>query len=78
MYWALTVTEIAKPYAMSLAAISKHLRVLENAHLVTKRRVGKEQHVELSPATFQDASKYLQQYEAMWNDRFDRLDDILK
>lgn len=78
MNGALSVSDIARPYKMSLAAISKHLKVLENAQLVTKQRSGKEQHVELSPAAFQDASVYLWKYEKMWNDRFDRLDDILK
>lgn len=74
----LNVSEIALPYSVSLAAISKHLKILERAQLVTKRRYGKEQLVTISPAALKQADDYLDQYAALWNDRFDRLDVLLK
>lgn len=74
----MSIGDIAKPYAMTFAAISKHLNVLEKARLIIKKRKGKEQMVQLSPAAFKDAAAYLQQYEKLWNDRFDSLERYLK
>lgn len=73
-----TIGQIASEYDISLAAVSKHLRVLQNAQLIIKKRRGKEQVVSISPDALQDASRYLQQYEALWNDRFDALERIAK
>ncbi len=73
----MSVSEIAEPYKMSLAAISKHLKILENAKLIIKRRWGKQQVVELSPVAFKDASKYLKHYEKLWNGRLDSLEQYL-
>jgi len=75
---ASTVGEIARNYEISLAAVAKHLSVLEKAHLVVKQRRGKEQVVSLAPQAFRDASEYLARYEALWNFRFDALDEVLK
>lgn len=74
----LSVSEIALPYGVSLAAISKHLKILEKAKLIIKRRHGRQQFVQLSPAAFKDASEYLSDYEKLWNDRFDSLGHYLK
>jgi DNA-binding transcriptional ArsR family regulator len=74
----MSISDIAKPYKMSLAAISKHLKILEQAKLVIKRRQGKEQIVQLSPVAFKEAADYLKEYERMWNDRFDALENYLK
>lgn len=74
----LAVSEIAKPYKLTLAAISKHLKVLEEAKLIMKRRQGKQQLVQASPVAIRDASACLKTYEAQWNDRFDRLEAYLK
>jgi len=74
----LNVSEIAEPYDMSLAAVSKHLKILEQAKLIMKRRKGKEQIVSLEPTAMMQAARYLEQYEQMWNDRFDRLEMYLK
>jgi DNA-binding transcriptional ArsR family regulator len=74
----LSVSEVARPYRLTLAAISKHLKILENARLVVKRRKGKQQFVKLSPVAIKDASQYLKTYEALWNDRFDSLEQYLK
>lgn len=73
-----TVGELAQHYSVSFAAVAKHLNVLERAKLVIKQRRGKEQVVSIAPQALQDANKYLAQYEALWNRRFDELDKILK
>ncbi len=76
----LTVGAVAKQYErqMSLAAVSKHLQVLERAKLVRKRRHGREQVVEFSPAALKDAEAYLERYRALWEERLDRLEVHLK
>ncbi len=74
----LSVGEIASPYDMSLAAVSKHLMVLERARLVTKRREGKMQVVALSPAALTDAAKALERYREIWERRLDRLEKYLE
>lgn len=73
----LTVGEIAQPYDMSLAAISKHLKILEAARLVIKRRQGKQQLVKASPETLEQAAQYLNDYQALWNDRHDMMEELL-
>jgi DNA-binding transcriptional ArsR family regulator len=73
-----TVSQIAQNYNVSLAAVAKHLQVLEKAKLVIKQRRGKEQVVSIAPEALQDASQYLARYEALWNKRFDALDNVLK
>ena len=75
---ALSVSQIAKYYDKTFAAISKHLMVLQKAKLIIKERQGKEQIVRLSPIALRDASDYLKHYEIIWNKRFDRLDKLLK
>lgn len=72
-----TISQLAKPYAMSLAAISKHVGVLERAGLVSKRRAGKEKLVRLVPATIQAAEAHLSEYEKIWAARFDALENLL-
>jgi len=70
----LSVGEIARPYHMTFAAISKHLKVLEKAQLVVKRRRGREQIVELTPGALAEAGEYLRRYEQLWQRRLDALD----
>ncbi len=74
----LTISEIAKPYRMSFAAIAKHLKILESAKLIEKHKRGREQIVQLSPSSLKEADKYLKQYEGMWEERLDSLDNYLK
>jgi DNA-binding transcriptional ArsR family regulator len=74
----MSVGEIASPYHMSFAAISKHLKVLESAELIIKRREGKQQFVQVSPLALKSAMHYLEQYRHMWEERFDRLDALLE
>lgn len=69
----LTISEIAKPYSLSLAAVSKHLKVLEKAKLIVKHRRGKEQFVQLVPQTLASVDTYLEVYRSLWEDRLDSL-----
>ena len=73
----LTVSEIAQPYDMSLAAISKHLKILEKARLIIKRKRGKEQLVQLRPQSLAEANEYLEWYRSLWEDRLDSLEAYL-
>lgn len=74
----LSVGEIAKPYDLTFAAVSKHLKVLEKAKLIIKRRNGKEQMVSLAPQALADAEKYLELYRQFWEERLDSLENYLK
>ena len=74
----LSISEIAKSYALTFAAISKHVKILENARLVIKRRQGKEQLVQAVPQTLAVASHHLTRYEAAWNARIDALETLLQ
>jgi DNA-binding transcriptional ArsR family regulator len=74
----LSVGEIARPYPLTFAAISKHLKVLEAAKLIIKRRQGKEQIVSLAPQSLADASEYLDWYKQFWGGRFDALELYLE
>ena len=74
----LSVSELAKDYSVSLAAISKHLKVMERAKLIIKRKEGKKHMVSLSPTALKSADEYLEQYRQMWQSRFDKLDALIK
>jgi DNA-binding transcriptional ArsR family regulator len=72
-----SVSALARLYPMSFAAVQKHVAVLENAELVTKRRRGREQLVRGNVQTVRDAYGLLEQFEAVWRSRIDRFDEIL-
>ena len=72
------VTELAKPYSMSLPAVSKHLRMLEKAGLVRRRRNGRVHRLKLEAAPMQQAQQWIEDYRRFWEDSFDRLDEYLK
>jgi DNA-binding transcriptional ArsR family regulator len=74
----LTISEIAKSYDLTFAAVSKHLKVLEKAQLIMKRRRGKEQMVQASPQALKEADDYLKNYRQLWVERYDALDKLLK
>lgn len=74
----LSIGEIAEHYQLTFAAVSKHIKVLERANLITKRRRGREQMVIIVPPTLAVAREHIARYEAMWNERFDQLDELLK
>jgi DNA-binding transcriptional ArsR family regulator len=72
-----TVNELAEPYDMSLQAVSKHLRVLEDAGLVTKRRDAQRRPVHLEAEVFDLMSKWIERYRRQAEERFSRLDAVL-
>jgi DNA-binding transcriptional ArsR family regulator len=72
-----TISELAKPYAMSLAAIAKHVGVLEKAGLVSKARNGKERVVSIVPEAVRTAEAHLSEYEKLWAARYDALETLL-
>jgi DNA-binding transcriptional ArsR family regulator len=74
----LSVGEVAKPYNLTFAAVSKHLKVLESANLIAKKRRGKEQMIRAVPLTLKQADEYLSDYRNLWEERFDKLDQLLK
>lgn len=74
------VSDLAKPFLknMSLPAVTKHLKVLEKAGLITKTRDAQWRPCKLNGAPFKDVSAWMEQYRAFWEESFDRLDAYLK
>jgi DNA-binding transcriptional ArsR family regulator len=72
-----TVSELAAPFAISLPAISRHLKVLERASLITRSHEGRWRRARLSPAPLASAATWLERHERLWAERFGRLDDHL-
>ena len=72
-----TVTELAAPHSISLPAISRHLKVLERASIITRSHEGRWRHARLSPTSLAAAATWLTRYERLWSESFDRLDDHL-
>lgn len=77
LYDRMTIGDIAVHYRLTFAAVSKHVMVLERAKLVHKQKKGRQQFVTLNAYAFKQAEKYLHQYEQLWSDRLNRLDEIL-
>ncbi len=72
-----TLTEIAVPHAMTLSAVSQHLRVLRNAELVTVRQSGRERRYRLHADPLRDANEWIRAYEPFWNERLGNLSAYL-
>ena len=72
------VTDLARPYSMSLPAVSKHLRVLEKAGLVRRKRDGRVHRLKLEAKPMQQAQAWIEEYRKFWEESFDRLDEYLK
>ena len=72
-----TVSRLAQDYAMSFAAVQKHVAVLERAGLVTKEVHGRERFVRGNPVMIRHAQALLDSYEEIWQSRIARLDDLL-
>jgi DNA-binding transcriptional ArsR family regulator len=72
------ITDIAEPFAMSLAAVSKHVKVLENAGLVRRTRQGREHTLELDASPLREVASWATRYEGYWTERLARLDDYFK
>lgn len=73
----LTINEVALPYDLSLAAVSRHIKVLEAAKLIVKRKLGREHYVALSPTALRSAQEYLQNYAKMMESQLESLDVYL-
>ena len=72
-----SVSALAENYPMSFAAVQKHVAVLQEARLVTKRKNGREQLVRGNVESLRVAYRVLERLEAVWRDRLDRAGDIL-
>src|SRR3954462_1184567 len=72
-----TVNEIAAPFAISLQAVSKHLKVLERAGLIARGKDRQLRPSRIQGAAFKEASAYLDDYRAFWDESFDRLGEPL-
>ncbi len=72
-----SVSALARLYPMSVTAVQKHVAVLERAELVTKHRRGREQIVRANTSTLRRAHEALDEVEAVWRQRIDRMSDIL-
>lgn len=73
-----TVNELAEPFSMTQPAISKHLKVLERAGLISRDRDAQRRPSRLQPARLAEASAWLEQYRQFWEASFTRLDHLLK
>jgi len=73
-----SVSELAAPFAMSLPAVSKHLKVLERAGLITRGRAAQWRPCRLEAAPLKDAAEWLEEYRRFWEESFDRLEDYLR
>ena len=72
------VTEIARPFAISLNSVSKHIQMLERAELVRRRREGREHILSLNPGPLDEAAEWIEGQRRLWKFRLGTLDDILK
>lgn len=72
-----SISELARRYAMSFAAVQKHVAVLERALLITKERRGREQIVHSNPELLRRATELLDAYQDIWRGRTERIEEIL-
>jgi DNA-binding transcriptional ArsR family regulator len=72
-----TVTELAKPFDVSLPAISKHLKVLEHAGLIARSRDAQWRPCRLQAGPLKEVADWVERYRSFWEESFDRLDDYL-
>ena len=73
-----SVSELAEPFAMSMPAISKHLKVLQRAGLIERSREAQWRPCRLAARPLKDASDWLEHYRRFWEEAFDRLEDYLR
>ena len=73
-----TVNDLAKPFKMSQPAISKHLKVLERAGLITYSQVAQSRPRRIVGAPLKEATDWLEKYRKFWDEQFGRLDDLLE
>jgi DNA-binding transcriptional ArsR family regulator len=73
-----TVNELAEPFALSLPTVSKHLKVLQQAGLITQGRRAQWRPCRLEAAPLHDVADWVEEYRQFWDESFDRLDDYLR
>ncbi|HUL87013.1 MAG TPA: metalloregulator ArsR/SmtB family transcription factor [Pseudolabrys sp.] len=73
-----SVLKLAEPFDMSLPAVSKHLKVLERAGLITRTRDAQMRPCRIDVRALQDADHWLEEYRRLWDERLDRLDNYLQ
>ena len=73
-----TVNELAEPFAISLPAVSRHLKVLEQARLITRTRDGQRRRCSLRPEALENAADWLAFHRRFWSESFDRLEEELR
>jgi DNA-binding transcriptional ArsR family regulator len=73
-----TISELAEPYGMSLTGLKKHVRILEEADLVSTEKVGRTRQCRLGPGRLVDAAQWIEMYQRHWDSRLDRLETYLE
>ena len=72
-----TVGELAEPFALTQQAVSKHIRVLQRAGLISRSKVAQSRPCRFEPARFDEAAEWIGRHRQQWADRYDRLDEHL-
>jgi DNA-binding transcriptional ArsR family regulator len=73
-----SISELAEPYGMSLTGLKKHVRILEEADLVTTEKIGRTRECRLGPEQLEDAAQWIEMYRSHWERRLDRLEAYLE
>src|SRR5438270_13382590 len=73
-----SIGELAEPFAMSFAGASKHVKVLEDAGLIARRKVGRTHLISIDAKPLEEAERWIRQWERFWNVRLDRLEALIE
>src|SRR5512133_2723303 len=73
-----SIGELAEPFAMSFAGASKHVKVLEDAGLIARRKVGRTHLISIDAKPLEEAERWMRQWEKFWNIRLDRLQALVE
>ncbi len=73
-----SIGELAEPFSMSFAGASKHVKVLEDAGLIARRKVGRTHIIRIDAKPLEEAERWLRQWEKFWNVRLDRLEALIE
>jgi DNA-binding transcriptional ArsR family regulator len=73
-----SIGELAEPFAMSFAGASKHVKVLEDAGLVARRKIGRTHLISIDGKPLEEAERWMRQWEKFWNTRLDRLEALIE
>ena len=73
-----TVAELAKPFKVSAPAITKHMRILEEAGLLSRKKEGRTHHCRLEQQRMKEAQEWIEAHRRFWNEKFDALERYLK